>query len=91
MQEKAKRSQRIGIGGMEFDDAYGWADTRAADTASDAKVFKDLTRLPGQGAASKDVPAATIPSAQQKRMGIGAKFGRLGGGGSGAGGARPKR
>lgn len=78
VQEKARRIQR----GDQFDDGPGWADARAAE--GDAKVSKDLTRLPGPPLLGKDMGGSGGQAFVQKPKGLGGKFGRLSGG-------RPKR
>lgn len=85
-QEKARRSNRVG---NEYDDGYGWAGARNTD--GDTKAFKDLVRLPGPSLQTKDVPAtpAAQVQAQKAKTGLGAKFGRLGGGGTSS--SKPKR
>lgn len=75
MQERARKSQRIG---SEFDDGFSFPDDRNS-AGLDSKAFKDLVRLPGPPLPLKDTPAAAPAAAQKARTGLG-KFGRLGGG-----------
>jgi vacuole morphology and inheritance protein 14 len=86
VQEKARRTQRLG--GGELDD--GFAFGAKVVEGSDSKAFKDLARLPGPPLPAKDVlttPASVQAQVQKPKSGLG-KFGRLGGAVSGS---RPKK
>jgi len=81
VQERARRAQRPG----DFDDGFGMMDARAGD-GMDARAFRELARLQGQGPA---IPAKDPPPPQpavKTKSALG-KFRGLGGGVS----SRPKR
>ncbi|EKD15102.1 uncharacterized protein L3040_003697 [Drepanopeziza brunnea f. sp. 'multigermtubi'] len=88
VQERARRVAKRS--GGDFDDGLGMMSEPRAGDGSDARAFKDLTRLHGPPQIVKDAatnPAGAQPTANKSKSSLG-KFGRLGGAVSGT---RPKR
>lgn len=86
-QEKARRTQRVGMGIVENDDDYGWADPRSSPADHDAKnlgILPIRTVAPVTSNAKQEALAPpAVPAAAPRKSGIGRLAGRLGGGAGG--------